>query len=209
MFARLGSPAFADVRLAWPQGFTPLWASALHKSVFEGDTVSVYTLFKGALPATVGLAGRASADADADAVQIGCAALPGAAHAGDTLARIAAACRMMPRPENTQQIRQSLLTKFALDYQLVTGQTSFLPIHERAEADKARDMPVLHQVSQMLAAGWSSVGTLAGFEPAASYSVHADRAVRPSAADACDALDEFDAPRYSRSRRSLPAVYRT
>lgn len=204
MFARLGSPVLTDVQLAWPQGFAPLWASPLPKSVFEGDTVSVYALFQGTAPHAISLMGRTSADAEA--VQIGRAALPVAPGAGDTLARMAAACRMTPQPKDTHEIPQSFLTKFALDYQLVTEQTSFVLVHERTEEDKATDMPQLHQVSQMLTAGWGGVGTAGRSQPGAHYSAPVHKAVPLGRADSFGVLD---APRFLRSQGSLPPLYRT
>jgi hypothetical protein len=42
--------------------------------------------------------------------------------------------------------------RLALNYQLLSRWTNFLVIAERA--DKAEDLPELHQVPQMLAAGW-------------------------------------------------------
>jgi len=44
--------------------------------------------------------------------------------------------------------------QLARAYQLVTKQTNFLLVHERAEAEKALDMPVLHKGAQMMLAGW-------------------------------------------------------
>ena len=48
----------------------------------------------------------------------------------------------------------------AVAYQLVTDQTNFLLIHERAEKDKATDMPDLHKVQHMLPAGWGGYGVV-------------------------------------------------
>jgi Ca-activated chloride channel family protein len=204
MFARLRSPALSDVHLVWPEGITPWWASPVPMSVFEGDTVSVYALLKGDMPGALRLVGRTSADADP--VDIGCALLSSQVGTGDTLPRMAAASRMTPGVDDALGVPPSFLTKIAVDYQLVTDQTSFLLVHERAEEDKANDMPELHKVSQMLAAGWSGVGTCGGVEPDATYRVNVDASVRLCAMDTSGA---FDAPAFSRSQGSVPAVYRT
>lgn len=204
MFARLRSPALTDVHLVWPEGITPLWASPVPMSVFEGDTVIVYALLKGAAPETIRLVGRTSADADP--VDIGCALLSRPAGTEDTLSRMAAALRMMPGADDAAEIPQSFLTKIAVDYQLVTDQTSFVLVHERAEADKATDMPGLHKVNQVLAAGWSGAGTCGSVEPGAIYSVNAEASLRFRAIDNSSA---FEIPAFCRRRDSLPAVYST
>lgn len=71
------------------------------------------------------------------------------------LSRIAAAFRL--RDIINAKERESI----AVEYQLVTGETNFILVHERAEADKAEDLPELHQVQPMLAAGWSGNGSVA------------------------------------------------
>ena len=208
MFARLRSPALSDVHLVWPEGITPWWASPVPRSVFEGDTVSVYALLKGDMPGTVPgtlrLVGRTLADADP--VDIGCAQLSSEAGTGDTLARMTAACRMTPGVDDDLGALRSFLTKIAVDYQLVTDQTSFVLVHERDEAFKAKDMPELHKISQMLAAGWSGVGTARGVDTSALCSASVDASVRLCAMNTRGA---FDAPAFSRSQGSVPAVYRT
>ena len=188
MFARLRSPALTDVHLVWPEGITPLWTSPVPLSVFEGDTVSVYALIQGdmpgAAPGVLRLVGRTAANAEP--VDVGCALLSSQAGMGDALPRMAASLRVAPGPSDALGVPQAWRTKLAVDYQLVTGQTSFVLVHERAEADKATGMPELRQVSQMLAAGWSGVGTTGG----APFGAH-------------------DVPAFCRSQGSVPAVYRT
>jgi hypothetical protein len=48
-----------------------------------------------------------------------------------------------------------------MQYQLVSSETNLILVHERAEAEKAEDLPELHQVRPMLAAGWGGHGTVA------------------------------------------------
>ena len=69
------------------------------------------------------------------------------------LARIAAAFRMhdMSRAKDREAL--------ALDYQLVSSETNLILVHQRVEAEKAEDLPELHQVRPMLAAGWGGNGT--------------------------------------------------
>jgi Ca-activated chloride channel family protein len=71
------------------------------------------------------------------------------------LSRIAAALRL--RDMTSAKDREAL----AMQYQLVSSETNLILVHERAEAEKAEDLPELHQVRPMLAAGWSGHGTVA------------------------------------------------
>ena len=71
------------------------------------------------------------------------------------LSRIAAAFRL--RDICNAKEREEI----AIDYQLVTNETNFILVHERAETEKAEDLPELHQVQPMLAAGWSGNGSVA------------------------------------------------
>jgi hypothetical protein len=71
------------------------------------------------------------------------------------LSRIAAALRL--RDMTSAQDREAL----AMQYQLVSSETNLILVHERAEAEKAEDLPELHQVRPMLAAGWGGHGTVA------------------------------------------------
>ena len=73
------------------------------------------------------------------------------AQTSDTLPRMAAAARLAT-------LTKAEALALALKYQLVTDQTNFLVIHQRADADKASEMAKLHQVPSMLAAGWGGAG---------------------------------------------------
>lgn len=71
------------------------------------------------------------------------------------LSRIAAALRLNDITKAKERER------LAVEYQLVTSETNLILVHERAENEKADDMPELHQVKPMLAAGWSGNGVAA------------------------------------------------
>jgi Ca-activated chloride channel family protein len=83
------------------------------------------------------------------------ATLPAAVDAADTLARMAGAKRI----ESTDAESRLAL---ALKYQLLTDATNFIVVHERAQGEKAVDLPRLQQVAQMHAAGWGGVGSVRG-----------------------------------------------
>jgi hypothetical protein len=70
------------------------------------------------------------------------------------LARIAAAIRL--RDMTDAKTREAL----AIKYQLVTSETNLILVHQRAEGEKAEDLPELHHVRPMLAAGWQGNGSI-------------------------------------------------
>jgi Ca-activated chloride channel family protein len=195
MFARLRSPRLSDLTLVWPDGFSPTWTTAVPKSVFCGDTVNLFAMAKQIPTGMVRLMGRLAADGEL--IEIACAQLSADVLQSDTLSRMAVADHLqrkfMVRPVGTKAFTKDL----ALAYQLVTDQTNFLLIHERAEADKPKDMPDLHKVSQMLAAGWGGVGGHRVDEQNPHYGV-----VSASSGD-------FDMPMFSRAQATTPAVWRT
>ena len=180
MFARLRSPRLIDLKTVWPEGFTPEWETELAQSVFDGDTVNVFAKAKQVTAGVVRLMGRVGHDTEL--IEIGCAVLGAEAQQNNTLSRMAVA----------ESLRRKSSKEQAVAYQLVTDQTNFLLIHERAESDKPADMPELHQVEQMLAAGWGGVGN--------------------SSTKFCamESQDDYDIPMFSRKPMdSHPTVWRT
>lgn len=81
------------------------------------------------------------------------------------LSRIAAALRLNDITKAKERER------LAVEYQLVTSETNLILVYERAENEKADDMPELHQVKPMLAAGWSGNGVAAYRRTAPSLQV--------------------------------------
>ena len=150
MFARLRSPRLADLHIEWPEGAAPQWVSPLLPSVFDGDTVNVFALLGQAPAGPVRLHGRRAED---DAPQeIGKADFAGELEASDTLARMAASVRLSSADTDAAGL--------AVSYQLVTDKTNFLLVHERADGEKAIDMPELQKVQQMVPAGWGGMGSV-------------------------------------------------
>ena len=150
MFARLRSPRLADLHIEWPEGAAPQWVSPLLPSVFDGDTVNVFALLGQAPAGPVRLLGRRAED---DAPQeIGKADFAGELEASDTLARMAASVRLSSADTDAAGL--------AVSYQLVTDKTNFLLVHERADGEKAIDMPELQKVQQMVPAGWGGMGSV-------------------------------------------------
>ena len=81
------------------------------------------------------------------------------------LPRLCAAQRML---DITDEERQRSM---ALQYQLVTKHTNFILVHERAEGEKAEDLPKLQQIAQMQAAGAGGYGSAQQDPRIAQYSM--------------------------------------
>ncbi len=158
MFARLRSPRFTELNLAWPEGAVPDWATPLHGSVFNGDTVNVFASLGQAPKGNVRLLGLRAGGSQAE--EIGSACIDEAIIESDTLARMAAMARVVSMSEDRSLDRALDPAEIAIQYQLVTEKTNFLLVHKRAEEDKPKDMPDLHKIRQMVAAGWGGTGSV-------------------------------------------------
>jgi hypothetical protein len=130
-FHRLRQPGIQPIELAWDAA--PLWQTALPETLFAGDTVNVFAGFGSQGPARLNYKGGA-----AGAVSAVQAELP-------DVPRLAAQARIDILDEEQQKLA------LALQYQLLTPQTTFLVVAERLA--KAEDLPELVKVPQMLAAG--------------------------------------------------------
>ena len=225
MFARLRSPRLADLNIEWPAGAVPQWVSPLLPSVFDGDTVNVFALL-GQFPAgQVRLLGKRAEDEAPQ--EIGCAAFAGELEAADTLARMAAAVRLRSSGTGALTATTPDAAAMAVAYQLVTEKTNFLLVHERADGEKAIDMPELQKVPQMVPAGWGGIGTVRFSRSsgilASRVSVNAPdmqvmsvpavwRTVRtPASSLQSGSMDDFEVPAFLRSQaddRTLPAFLR-
>jgi len=148
MFARLRAPRIARADVTWP--IAPRWTTPLPQALFGGETVHVFAGFDTAPASSATLQLRAATDG---AVLAASAALPTRVGDDPTVARMAAATRIAGGDEATQ-------LALALQYSLLTERTNFLVVHERAEGEKAQDLPALAKVAQMHAAGWGGVGSV-------------------------------------------------
>ena len=150
-FERMRAPKATRVTLHWPQGAVDLYPGAIG-AVFEGDTVIASARFDhAALAGEVTLEiETAEGDIARQALTIHAPAAAGA-DAFSTVARVAAALRL-----KTQAPAAGLAS--ALRYRLMSPWTNTLVIAERAEEQKAQELPALRQVPHTLAAGWGGTG---------------------------------------------------
>jgi len=158
MFARLRSPRLSNLSLVYPADVKPVWVSPAPTAVFDGDTVHAFFLLKSVPTGPVRLMGvRASVDTQEE---IACVEFSAVVAPGNTLSRVAASLRLLTTSVNGLNGIEQSHVQLAVAYQLVTDQTNFLLIHERAESDKPADMPDLHKEAQMLPAGWGGMGSV-------------------------------------------------
>lgn len=141
-FHRLRQPKLEQVQIDWPT--TPEWTTPLPQTLFAGDTVHAFAGFKRAVDGLVTLRTAAAGQ------PLSVTTTPTLSGEKD-LPRIAAAHRIKyAMPEEALAL--------SLKYQLLWVLTSYLVVAERDE--KAGDLPELHQVPQMLAAGWGGSGSI-------------------------------------------------
>jgi Ca-activated chloride channel family protein len=128
----------------------PDWIAPLPGTVFPGDTLHLLAGFKEQPRGSVVITVREAAG-QGTAVHLEVAnQLTG----GDLLPRLAAARRISSLDEATAR-------DLAVRYQLACPYTSFVVVAERADGEKATDLPATVAVPHMLAAGWggsASVG---------------------------------------------------
>ena len=194
MFSRLRSPKLSGLKVVWPEEIAPVWQSSVPLSVFDGDTVNVYALFQGVPAGVVRLYGCTAIESVA--VEIGVAQIGSTVDNGYTLSRIAASVRMTSKIIGALVGTQSVATKIAVDYQLVTDKTNFLLVHQRADNEKATDMPDLHKVEQMVPAGWGGTSSIMYSR---SLSISETPAVyRTANRSVAASTDDFDVPVFLR-----------
>jgi len=163
-FARMRQPRATRPRVAWP--VPPLWTTQLPKAIFHDGTFHVYAGFSQPLAGDIKL--TYSLDEERDAQEV--------AHVSPwegkpaSLARIAIAKRIQemssplygrePGSDRPMRMTKGRLAKLAVQYNLATAYTHYLIVHERADGEKAENLPDVRQVKQMLAAGWGGSGTV-------------------------------------------------
>ena len=137
-FHRLRQPKLDAIQIDWPT--IPEWTTPLPDTFFAGDTVHLFAGFKHPISGRVTLR-------TADLAQPIHVSVPVTLITEPALPRMAAARRIANASEN-----QALA--LSLKYQLLSKWTNYLVIAERDS--KAGELPELHQITQMLAAGWGA-----------------------------------------------------
>jgi Ca-activated chloride channel homolog len=189
-FTRMRQPHTFNLAVEWPA--PPLWSTPLPKSLFQGGTVHLYAGFKQALTGNIKL--TYTTDDEIKRTEEAC----NSAWRGNptSLTRIAVAKLIQATPSATKRA-QAQLAKLAVQYNLATDFTHYLIVHERAEGEKAVNLPEVRQVKQMLAAGWGGNGGVRADATLACLS----RIIRCGFDDMEDDIPFGDVPKVMTSRR--------
>lgn len=231
LFRRMRSPSATHLRVQWPEGSQLHAASDLPKSAFNGDDITVFARMKASSVEGLTTSVRLYAQLEGSQEEFCLGELVPAfiADEANTLARLAASNRYWQVKRGFSDVPamfKKQLPELAEKYQLVTDDTSFVLVKQRAEDEHARDMPVLRHVESMLAAGWGGQGSVVcsmhssgvkfGKELSAGTASSVTRACMPSvwrtrdrssaASQAVDSLidpmDDFDIPAFLRKEIS-------
>jgi Ca-activated chloride channel family protein len=182
MFRRMRQAPVLEVAVNWDG--EPAWQTAPGKLVLGGETQHHFAGFAAALPSGATLSWQAGAGA---APQRARAALDKAAdeNESDTLARVAAACRMAEAPASERHA-------LALRYGLVSATTNLILVHQREGLEKPAGLPELRTVAQSLPAGWGGLGHLRASVHAAPAMWRRDQA--SASVQVCQNLSSYDVP---------------
>jgi Ca-activated chloride channel family protein len=145
-FDRMRQPRITHTELVWGQ--TPAWTVESKHARFAGDSCLIWA----ELNETVGEI-KAALQIEHGPSITETIALTHSPQLADSLVRLAAATRL-------SQLSGQEYLDWSLRFQLITEETDYLITVERADADKAGELPELQVVPQMLAAGWGGTGSV-------------------------------------------------
>lgn len=145
-FNRMRQPRITGLEVDWGQ--TPVWDARSQEARFAGDSCLVWAELNEAVGEV-----RATLHLDQEPSLVESIPLDLAGQMADTLVRLAAAARL-------PALSGQAYLDWSLRFQLVTEETDYLVVVERAEADKSTGMPDLQVVPHMLAAGWGGTGSV-------------------------------------------------
>lgn len=160
MFRRIRRPRADKLKVDWHT--TPKWSTVLPSALFDGETVHVFAGFETppqeppVLSYVIG---------GSDSGQVVARSL--SYSEGDVLPRLSGSERLKQSPSEDR-------LELALQYQLVTLQTSLFLVHLREAEDKAGDLPHLQKIAHMQAAGWGGMGSVTGMPRLADVSVSSE-----------------------------------
>lgn len=159
-FERMYASPAAEIAITWPGGQTLRRIPDHLEDVFDGDTTHAFAWLPAGAHGDLRIDLR-QGDGTRFTECLPVVRLDGAARReAHPVARVAAYAWARSDAAQAESI--------ALRYQLVTEQTDLLVVHERAEDEKATELPTLRTVEHMLAAGWGGAGSVAegiAFEP--------------------------------------------
>ncbi len=156
-FNRIKQPEVSDVSIKWPVETRREYRNA-QSHFFLNDTLHVFAWFDEPKPGDVSLSFKLGNTYIHQSMNLDTRAISDS----DELSRLAAGCWLKTLDEDDA-------TEVAVDYQLVTENTSCVLVKVRADNEKAEKLPALKKVDQMLAAGWGGTGSVSCCMSASDY----------------------------------------
>ena len=158
MFHRMRVAQTNKLSIAW--GSEPLWQSSMPLSIFDGETLHLFAAFAETPTQLPTLSWEVDGKTES--------AMPAVITPTENrdITRLGTAKRM-------QTVSKQEALALALKYQLVSDQSSLFLIYLREGEDKVADLPEIHQVPQMMAAGSHGYGTVSCFPAMSSRCAYA------------------------------------
>ena len=162
MFSRLRATRVSGLRVEWPTAWKVKWSQKLPGQVFDNDAVNVAAFIDHLEIETKTAKLWGCLDGIEQECLLSEASITPVQSTVNTLARMAAYAEYLELSAATAIAlkSESMAQELAVTYQLVTDETNFILVHERAEDEKPSEMPDAHKVPQMLAAGWGGTGSV-------------------------------------------------
>lgn len=151
-FKRIRSPHAANNKVIWPMKPIRTYQEEM-KAVFDEDTCNFYAWFTNQPVGDVHYEIRSTNEPSTRQTATIEYFVNKTSNIED-IARMVAALKLRTI-KNTEEAQ-----KLAVSYQLVSEWTNYLAIVTRDDDDKATTLPDLHNVEQMLAAGWGGTGSV-------------------------------------------------
>jgi len=178
MSARMHAARASALRVEWPAALEMVWSQTPQSYAFENDVFKAAAFVKSPTDVadytTVKLWGRL--EDQPEEVLMGEAKISPTESSTNILARLTAHAqyRELLAESELSEVKKSADAResLAVQYRLITDETNFVLVHERAEGEQAQEMPVAYKVAQMHPAGHAGVGSIA----------FSNRAVAPRAA---------------------------
>jgi Ca-activated chloride channel family protein len=142
---RMRDQKAAEIAIDW--GAEPVWASLAPKCLYAGETLHLFAAFERPLQRPPRLTWNLNGQ-------------PCSVAADEITACGSPDLRRLGGHQRLKTAGQDDVLNLALQYQLVSPQSSLFLIQVREEGEKAQGLPKLRQAEQMMAAGWGGLGSV-------------------------------------------------
>jgi Ca-activated chloride channel family protein len=150
------------IHLAAVLGSRPAQAPVLSAGSSQVSLGAVVDMAAGSV--ALGAAGASPTDLAQSTSHVSPSALAELAKGSAALGASSASPSALTRMVGAKRVRDAATTEaasqLAVKYQLVTEHTNLFMVINRAADDKALGLPALHQIAQMVAAGWHGMGSV-------------------------------------------------